>query len=169
MLSGMFFYATNLKMVNFDYKNLIKKFKKYKNFQMKYIVLIACLFFILPSCNENKQRPTTALDTGNSFIRASLDGNFKDAEYLLLQDTTNIQLFSSYEEFYKKLPAEKKKNYKEASYNVNKFSEVNDSTAILNYSNSYMNQPLEIKLVYKNKEWQVDFKHTSAANQTPEK
>ncbi len=162
----MFFYATNLKMVNFEYKKLIQQLEKYKNFQMKYLVLIAGLFFIMQSCNNTTQRPTTALDTGNSFIRASLDGNFKDAKYLLLQDTTNIQLFSSYEEFYKKLPAEKKKNYKEASYNVNKFSELNDSTAILNYSNSYMNQPLEIKLVYKNKEWQVDFKHTSSANQT---
>ncbi len=130
---------------------------------MKYLVLFTGLFFILHSCNSNKQQPTTALDTGNTFIRASLDGNFKDAEYLLLQDTTNLQLFSSYEEFYKKLPAEKKKSYKEASYNINKFTELNDSTAILNYSNSYMNQPLEIKLVYKNKIWQVDFKHTSAS------
>ena len=136
---------------------------------MKYIFIIAGIFFIMQSCNTTTtERPTTALDTGNSFIRASLDGNFKDAKYLLLQDTTNIQLFSSYEEFYKKLPAEKKKNYKEASYNINKFSEINDSTALLNYSNSYMNQPLEIKLVYKNKEWQVDFKHTSASNQNAE-
>ncbi len=135
---------------------------------MKYILLLTGIFFIIQSCNDNKSRPTTALDTGNNFIRASLDGNFKDAEYLLLQDTTNIQLFSRYEEFYKKLPAENKKNYKEASYNINKFTEVNDSTALLNYSNSYMNQPLEIKLVYKNNIWQVDFKHTSASNQITE-
>ena len=133
---------------------------------MKYLILIVSCFFIMQSCNSKKEQPTTALDTGNTFIRASLDGNFKDAEYLLLQDTTNLQLFSSYEEFYKKLPDEKKKNYKAASYNINKFTEVNDSTAILNYSNSYMKQPLEIKLVYKNNIWQVDFKHTSAANQT---
>lgn len=131
---------------------------------MKYLVGLAAVILVLASCNNKKEHPTTALDTGNSFIRASLDGNFKEASYLLLQDTVNIQLFSSYEEFYKKLPAENKKNYKEASYNINKFTELNDSTAILNYSNSYMNEPLEIKLVYKNKLWQVDFKHTSAAN-----
>lgn len=135
---------------------------------MKHLLLFSVILFTLLACNNKNDHPTTALDTGTTFIRASLDGNFTDAKYLLLQDTTNIQLFSSYEEFYKKLPAEKKKNYKNASYNINKFTEVNDSTSIINYSNSYMKEPLEIKLVYKDKLWQVDFKHTSASNQTVE-
>ena len=62
------------------------------------------------------------------------------------------------------LPEEKRKKYKEASYNINKFEDVNDSTAIINYSNSYMNKPMEIKLVRANKIWAVDFKYTFSGN-----
>ena len=47
-----------------------------------------------------------------------------------------------------------------ADYNINKYLDINDSTAIINYSNSYMNKPMEIKLLHQNNEWDVDFKYT---------
>ena len=72
---------------------------------------------LLYSCNNKEEhKPATALDTGRSFIRASLDGNFEAAEQVLLKDTQNQQLFDSYKMYYERLSAEKKKNYKAASY-----------------------------------------------------
>lgn len=126
------------------------------------LLLIALTLF---ACNSKKDAaPQTATDAGRAFIRASLDGDFKTAEPLLLNDTVNHQLFDSYKDFYSKLPEDKKKNYKEASYNINKMEEINDSTTIINYSNSYMNKPMEIKLVRVNKTWQVDFTYTYSGN-----
>lgn len=122
-------------------------------------------FIILYSCNDKKAtRPETALDTGRAFIRASLDGDFTIAETLLLKDTQNAQLFSTYKMYYDRLSKERKRNYKSASYNINKYLEENDSTTIINYSNSYMNKPMEIKVVRKNNEWNVDFKYTYSGN-----
>ncbi len=126
-------------------------------------LLITCLS--LWACNGDKRKlPETAMDAGREFIRASLDGNFETAESLLLKDTQNLQLFDSYKQFYGKLPDEKKRKYKEASYNINKFQEVDDSTTLINYSNTYMNKPMEIKLVRFNKTWNVDFKYTYSGN-----
>lgn len=128
---------------------------------MRLIIIILALSFVLFSCgNNDKQRPSTALDTGREFIRASLDGDFPQAETLLLKDSQNIQLFQSYKQFYMKLPETNKKNYKSSSYNINKFSELNDSVTIINYSNSYMNKPMNIKVVRNNSEWNIDFKYT---------
>lgn len=125
------------------------------------LLICICLF----ACNNKKDvPPQTAMDAGRTFIRASLDGDFDTAEPLLLNDTANRQLFDSYKDFYSKLPEEKKKNYKQASYNINKMEDINDSTTIINYSNSYMNKPMEIKLVRINKTWQVDFKYTYSGN-----
>jgi hypothetical protein len=104
------------------------------------------------------------LDTGRDFIRASLDGDFENAEHLLLKDTQNLQLFDSYKNYYQRLPADKKKNYKAASYDINKYTDLNDSTSIINYSNSFMKTPMEIKLVRLNKHWVVDFKYTYSGN-----
>jgi hypothetical protein len=132
---------------------------------MKSVFLFILSSILILSCNNNdKKRPQTAMDTGREFIRASLDGNFGDAETLLLKDTQNIQLFDSYKTFYKRLPADEKSNYKTASYEINKYLDVNDSTAIINYSNSFMKTPMEIKLVRSNKNWAVDFKYTYAGN-----
>jgi hypothetical protein len=120
---------------------------------------------LLYSCNNQKRaRPSTALDTGREFIRASLDGDFKTTQQLLLKDTQNLQLFESYKMLYERMPADKKKNYKSASYEINKYLDLDDSTTIINYSNSYMNKPMEIKVVRHDEVWSIDFKYISSGN-----
>lgn len=126
----------------------------------KYLVLI-----LLFSCSNHEQKhPSTALDTGRQFIEASLKGEFETAEKLLLNDPENLQLFDSYKQFYNRLPNEKKENYKKAQYNINKYLDVNDSVTIINYSNDYMNKPMDIKVVRLNKHWSIDFKYTYSGN-----
>ncbi|MEP7165937.1 MAG: hypothetical protein ABI741_14640 [Ferruginibacter sp.] len=123
------------------------------------------LLVMLYSCNNEKdKRPLTALDTGREFIRASLDGDFVRTQQLLLKDTQNLQLFESYKMLYERMPVEKKKNYKAASYEINKYLDLDDSTTIINYSNSYMNKPMEIKVVRRDKQWSIDFKYISSGN-----
>ena len=132
---------------------------------MKKVISLLFLVVAFAACNSPKKPlPETALDTGREFIRASLDGDFETAETLLLKDTLNLQLFDSYKQFFGKLPEDKKRSYKEASYTINKFVEVDDSTTLINYSNSYMNKPMEIKLIRANKHWNVDFKYTYSGN-----
>jgi hypothetical protein len=122
------------------------------------VLFITCSFL---SCStKNEARPQTALDTGREFIRASLDGNFKTAESLLLKDTQNIQLFERYKSFYSHLPGDQKQKYKEAEYTINKYTDVNDSVSTITYSNSYMNKPMDIKIIRADNTWKVDFKYT---------
>jgi hypothetical protein len=64
---------------------------------IKKILLIFFSVVLVISCkDEKKQNPTTALDTGRTFIRATLDGDMPVAEQLILKDTQNQQLFDSY-------------------------------------------------------------------------
>ena len=117
-----------------------------------------CLLF---SCNDSKRaEPTSAIEVGSAFIRASLDGDFKEASRFLLNEKQNLELFSSYENYYQRLPADIRNKYKSSSYKVNEYSELNDTTAILNYSNDFMKQPMELKVVRKNEAWKIDFRHT---------
>ena len=126
---------------------------------MKKLLVLFTLYFF--SCSHPAEQPNTAMDTGRSFIRATLDGDFKSAEPLLLKDEKNTELFESFKRIYERLPAEKKRSYKEASYTINEYKDVNDSVSLINYSNSFMKQPLDIKLVRSDKAWKVDFKYTS--------
>ena len=134
---------------------------------MKLSLQILTLCIIICSCkNNDEKRPTTATETGTEFIRASLDGNFKSAEKLLLNDAQNTAMFDSYKTYYERLPQEKKQAYKKASYIINILTDENDSTTIINYSNSYMKQPMNIKVVRRNETWSVDFKYTSSDSST---
>jgi hypothetical protein len=81
-----------------------------------------------------------------------------------MPETENKEMFNSYMRYYEKMPAETKANYKKASFEINEFLELNDSTTIINYSNSYMNKPMEIKVVRSNNRWQVDFTYTTSGN-----
>ena len=129
---------------------------------MKRSAIALLALILITACHQKDEYPQDATETGRAFIRASLNGDFKDAERYLLQDTQNAQLFDSYKTYYERLPAEKKNGYKDAAYTINKYSDLNDSTSIINYSNSFMNKPMEIKVVRVNKTWKVDFKYTYA-------
>ena len=129
---------------------------------MKILLPLVAILFLVACSSNNSKRPSTSVATGTAFIRATLDGNFKDAEALLLNEPQDKAMFDSYKSYYERLPQDKKQAYKKASYNINTLTDVNDSTTIINYSNSYMKQPMNIKVVKRDNVWSVDFKYTSA-------
>ncbi len=131
---------------------------------MKYLCF-ALLLGLFAACDQaGEKKNLNAMDTGRLFIRASLDGDFKTAEPLILKDSVNVQQFDRFKTFYKNTAEEDKNKYKSASYEINKFLELNDSVTIINYSNSFMHKPMEVKLVRVAGSWQVDFKYTNSGN-----
>jgi hypothetical protein len=131
---------------------------------MKISIFFTVIIVALFSCNEQAEnkRPTNSMDVGRNFIRATLDGDFVAAEDLLLKDSLNIETFQTYINYYKtNLSADVKQGYKKASYNINKLEDINDSTVIINYSNTYMNKPTNIRIIKQNNLWSVDFKYTT--------
>jgi len=131
----------------------------------KKMFVVFSFMLVLFSCNQHKpERPSTAIETGSTFIKASLIGDFNTAETLLVKDSENIALFNAYKQFYDRMPVDKKQHYKEASYEINKLNEANDSTVLINYANDYMNKPMEIKVVRNNAIWSIDFKYTYSGN-----
>lgn len=131
---------------------------------MKFLINMALALMLISCHTATESKPDTALDAGRAFIRASLDGNFENARTLLLKDSQNVQQYNRYEKFYADLPLTERNNYKQASYEINKYEDVSDSVTIINYSNSFMHKPQEIKVVRSNDNWLVDFKYTSSGN-----
>lgn len=130
------------------------------------LIFFTAIAVVLFSCNSSKdQKPDTALDAGRAFIRASLDGKFDDARSLLLKDSQNVQQYNRYEKYYNDMPLAERNNYKNASYEINKYEDLNDSVTIINYSNSFMHKPQEVKVIKTNNNWLVDFKYTSSGSQ----
>jgi hypothetical protein len=128
--------------------------------------LFFIVFLIISSCNsKTEKRPETAMDTGREFIKSSMMGDFKMAETLIYQDAENLSLFNAFKTFYKRMPEDKKLKYQKATYEINEFKELNDSTTLINYANDYMKKPMEIKLIKVKQVWYVDFKHNYSSEE----
>ena len=131
---------------------------------LKKLFILIVFFYCSSSCNDKQERPKTAMDTARLFIRSSLDGEFNKAKSLLCNDTENAQFFNAYELYYQKLSDDKKNHYKSADYQINKYNEISDSVITVNYTNDYMNKPMDLKLIRKNGEWCIDFKYSYTEN-----
>ena len=135
---------------------------------MKGLSAVLITLCLLLSCSGGKEKyPDTALDAGRSFIRASLDGDFDKARTYILTNNENAGYFDSFRRYYERLPAQQKENYRKASYEINKITEVNDSATLINYSNSYMNKPIDILVVRKEGKWMIDFRYTYSGTPAP--
>ncbi len=128
-------------------------------------ILIPLYSFFLVSCAEKKIRPDDALGTARSFIRFSLDGNYKEAKLLMLQDSlNNFELDELEKRYNSKLSESEKEGYKNASILIHSVDQISDSVVIINYSNSYKKKPMPVKVILKDGFWQIDLNYTFSGN-----
>ena len=132
----------------------------------KLIQLTPLLILLLSACKDSAKeeeiKPANGMDAATRFLRAALDGDYRKARTYLVNDSTNNQMIDIYEKDYNNnLPPEDKKAYKTASIRFLKETyEVNDSTTIIHYSNSYKNKPDSLKIIRINGQWFVDLNFT---------
>lgn len=123
-----------------------------------------CLLFLAACTNGNPDKETTSendVDAARNFIRAALDGQWREAKKFMLQDSTNIVLLDYSENNYQlHLNSEDKRGYREASITLYDTRQLNDSVSIINYSNSYKKQKDSLRVVRNGGVWVVDLKYS---------
>jgi len=99
------------------------------------------------------------MDAARNFLDAALKGKFKEASTFMLKDSNNLGYLSVTERSYRSLPLDEKDKLKSASLNFFDTKQVNDSTTITIFANSYKNDKDTLRIVKKNGEWLVDLKY----------
>ncbi|MBC6493108.1 hypothetical protein ACFSQD_02955 [Flavihumibacter stibioxidans] len=120
---------------------------------------LSAIFTLLACSNESGFKPAEdAQDAGREFIRASLDGNMKKAEFYMLRDSVNQMIFDKWKtDFYNKLSAEERNKYQNANILPLNIENLNDSTVNYTYSNTYKNRDTTtVRIVRRNGSWLVD-------------
>lgn len=132
---------------------------------MKNLFFILATLILIDSCsNSENVDKSDPLESGRSFIEASLKGDYVKAQKYLLDDSTNMQYFEGLKEFNAKMDPMDRRGYSDANIIIDSSISKSDSVDIIYYTNSYKNKPSKIKLVKKNNEWLVDFKYTFIDN-----
>jgi len=118
------------------------------------------MLLVLSACNPENQKPAVAeddIDAARNFIRAALDGDYKQARTIIVDDSTNKQSLDLYEWNYNNnISDDDRKAYKSSSIRMLDVHKLNDSVTIVHYSNSYKDKPDSLKVVKLGGRWLVD-------------
>lgn len=130
---------------------------------LKKTVSFAALSLLL-ACNESERPVSTApendVDAARTFIRYALDGKWKDAKNLIVQDSANLEWLATAERSYLQNSINEQRGLRESSINLSDTKTVNDSVTVVKYANSFRKREQKIKVVKQNGAWLVDLKYT---------
>jgi type IV secretory pathway component VirB8 len=136
---------------------------------MRSILIISFLFlqFFCACSGSEEDRSgniTTSendVDAARNFIRSALDGKYDRARRFMIQDSVNNEYLDLFQRNYEsRMDPEDKRGYREASINIHDIRQLNDTTTVVSYSNSYKKKNDSLKVVRLNDEWLVDLKYS---------
>jgi hypothetical protein len=128
---------------------------------MKSIGVIFSFLFLLIACNSDKQetRSDNDMDAARNFLDAALKGDYKHASVYMLQDSANREYLNVSERSYQNRSPDAKTKLKAASLRFFDTQQVNDSTTITVFANSYANKKDTLRIVKRSGQWLVDLKY----------
>jgi len=130
---------------------------------MKSIALISSLLFLLMACNNSDKEAGTRsdndMDAARNFLDAALKGDYKNASAYMLKDSANLEYLNVTERGYQHLSSDEKSKLKSASLRFFDTKQVNDSTTVTVFANSYKNDMDTLRIIRKNGQWLVDLKY----------
>jgi len=99
------------------------------------------------------------MDAARNFLDAALKGDYKDASAYMLKDSANLEYLNVTERSYQRLSSDEKSGLKAASLRFFDTKQVNDSTTVTIFANSYKNDKDTLRIVRANGRWLVDLKY----------
>lgn len=124
------------------------------------LIASAAIFTACKSKDKTVAKSENKVDAARNFIRAALDGKFREAATYMLQDSLNLNWLDVAERSYQKADQSVKDGYRTASIRFpGDMKDINDSTSIIIFSNSFKNDPDTLRLVRVNNNWLVDLKY----------
>ena len=122
------------------------------------------LFWACSNGNESAATNKTEgdVDAAREFIRSALDGRWKDARRLILQDSANVQDLDAVEQNYtQRMSVTDQRGYREAQIRIHDTRNQADSVSVVTYSNTYFKDRKDsVKVVRVGGQWLVDLKYS---------
>ncbi|HYO21676.1 MAG TPA: hypothetical protein VER36_04675 [Flavisolibacter sp.] len=134
---------------------------------MKKIALFIVAFLPLYwSCSDTDEGTAASkgendVDAARLFIRSALDGRWKDARRLVVQDSLNIEDLETAQRMADRRDAVTQRSYREAQIRIHDTRKVSDSISIITYSNTFFKDRRDsLKVVRLGGQWLVDLKYS---------
>ena len=133
---------------------------------MKYAVCLVMFLAIFSSCSSDKayDPADNALVATQQFLSGCLKGDFKQAGYYLLEDSTNKAQLKGLKEAYYQNNADQRMAYRSANVIIQNDEVLSVDAEVITYQNSYDKVTRKLKSVKTEEGWKVDLKYTFSGN-----
>lgn len=125
---------------------------------------LACLCACSNNAENATGKPENDVDAASMFIRSALNGQWKQAKKLIVQDSANIEDLEAAERVADKRNVTEQRGYREAQITLHDTRKINDSASVIIYSNTFKNQRDSVKAVRVAGDWLVDLKYSFPNN-----
>jgi len=130
---------------------------------MKTSALISCFLFLVMACNNSAKEAETKsdndMDAARNFLDAALKGDYKNASVYMLKDSANLEYLNVTERGYQRMSLDERAKLKAASLRFFDTKQVNDSTTVTVFANSYKNDKDTLRIIRTQGQWLVDLKY----------
>ena len=122
------------------------------------------LLYGLAACGDsgresNANSSDNDIDAARNFIQAALVSDFERAKVFMVNDSMNNEQINAIQRLNERQEKNEKEKFQTASIRIHQNRNVNDSTSIIYYSNSYKNKIDSLKVIKTGGKWLVDFKY----------
>ncbi len=122
-------------------------------------LFLLCFFYACKSKDQPTGKSDNSIDAARNFIRSALDGKFDLARTYMYSDSSNINYMDVAERSFQNTDQATKNNYRTSTIIIHTVNDINDSTAIIIYSNSYKNDKDTLRVIKEKNQWLVDLKY----------
>ena len=126
-----------------------------------FIFLFLLCFF--HACKSKDKQPSgkseNNIDAARNFVRAALDGKFEDARTFMLPDSVNNNYMDVAERSFNNAAQTVKDSFRTSTIVIHNVKDVNDSTTVITFSNSYKKEKNDLKVQKINNQWLIDLKY----------
>jgi hypothetical protein len=126
-------------------------------------LVVIILIFLQWGCSNlsNNEMADNALDGGRYFLESCNQGDFKKANYYLLEGSENQSLLKDISTDYFALDKEGRQQLRQASIQINEIKALDNHQTIINYQSSLDKVPHQIKVINTPSGWKVDLKYSN--------
>jgi hypothetical protein len=128
--------------------------------KITYVLALALVAGFWGACHAPYSKPSDPTEAGKDFLNATLKADYSIVDGYIPGDSRNQRLYERYKETYTRLPEADKEGYSKASLVIYSVTKPTDSTALIEFSNTYKNIRDTILMVKMRGQWWADFART---------
>jgi hypothetical protein len=140
----------------------VPKIYYFAGMKRNYLLFLFLLCFFVACKSKDKDgsgKSENNIDAARNFIRSALDGKFEDARTFMVPDSVNNNYMDVAERSFNNAAQPVKDSFRTSTIIIHSVKDLNDSTSVITFSNSYKKEKDDLKVLKVKNQWLIDLKY----------